>query len=162
MDRPEWEDRCDHCGICCKAAVVVGGTKVVVEGLNCICLGEDNKCTVYATRFQEAPWCMHASQAARVQGLRHDCPYLEGTEAPGKVQLSPEAYRKVFPSLAEAVLKVTPAAVHFTWKQFFREARLLDPRYTWKLWVAATGTHVRVSRQLTLSEKFRRMFSSEA
>ena len=45
----EWEDLCDGCGLCCE----IGDTGVACPFLDT----QTNRCTVYAERFEKAPWC---------------------------------------------------------------------------------------------------------
>lgn len=49
MNAKEWEDLCDGCGLCCE----IGDTGVACPFLDTTA----NRCTVYAERFEKAPWC---------------------------------------------------------------------------------------------------------
>ena len=61
--------------------VVVGGTQYIVEELRCRFLAKEPDghylCTVYENRFEKAPWCHTAVEAAANGMLAHDCPYAE-------------------------------------------------------------------------------------
>ena len=160
-DHQKWEERCEKCGVCCRAAVTVGERQVVVRELDCKNLADDLTCKVYETRFVEAPWCMHASSALKVRGLRAGCPYEQEGQPTGKEILSDKEYDELFPQIAEAVLAVASPPLFFTWSRFFRDAKKRDPRWKWRLWTAATGTHGKVSRELALLERARRAFTKE-
>lgn len=87
--QPE-EDRCRRCGMSCHPAIRIGKRAVIIPELHCRFLTRDPhsglaSCRVYARRFELAPWCLSAGQAAGMGALAHDCPYTtEGHGFNGK------------------------------------------------------------------------------
>lgn len=73
---------------------------VVFPGLHCVFLAADQdkfRCTVYAERFERAPWC-HTAEAAQPLGyLARDCPY--GAHPEGKVAADEALLAKAMPTL---------------------------------------------------------------
>ena len=59
----EWEQLCDHCGVCCfyklqdEDTREIFYTKVVCQFFNC----ETSQCTCYANRFEKMPTCTKIS-----------------------------------------------------------------------------------------------------
>lgn len=113
----EHEARCRRCGVSCHPAIPVNGVPVVVPGLACrfLAKGIDGRfrCTVYARRFDVAPWCQTAEQALRQGFLAHDCPYAARLPLyRGKHVLSPAQLRRLAPVLRQHVAEVgVPYAV---------------------------------------------------
>ncbi len=81
---------------------------IVVPGLHCRFLraepdGKFN-CTVYADRFEKAPWCHHADLAAPMGFLADDCPYaLDRGVQGGKVLLKEAEMVHAWPRLLERI-----------------------------------------------------------
>ena len=105
---------------------------VSVPGLRCQFLEEDGaglfSCTVYADRFDRAPWCHHADEAAPLGYLATDCPY--GTPPGlGKVKLSEAAFSAVWHEMLSKMRSWgVPVYVH-------RQALLAEvARRTGKTW----------------------------
>lgn len=98
----EHESRCRRCGVSCHVAMPLRGRPVVVPGLHCTFLAADPdgrfQCTVYAERFEKAPWCHHAEIAAPLGYLAVDCPY--GVQPGlGKVRLDEREFAKLWPDV---------------------------------------------------------------
>jgi hypothetical protein len=96
------EDKCRRCGISCHVAVPCRDRLVVVPGLHCKFLSQEDDgrfgCTVYADRYAQAPWCHSAAEAAPLGYLADDCPY--GTPAGmGKIRLPDAEFDTVWPEL---------------------------------------------------------------
>ncbi len=99
---PPHEQLCRRCGVSCHVALPVRERYVVVPGLHCKFLEEQENntfgCRVYADRFEQAPWCHHAEIAGPLGYLAQDCPY--GTPAGlGKVRVSEEEFAELWPEL---------------------------------------------------------------
>lgn len=75
---------------------------IAVPGLHCRYLRPDGHggfaCSVYAQRFDVAPWCHHADDAAPLGYLAHDCPY-GSPPGQGKVRLSERELQAAWPEL---------------------------------------------------------------
>lgn len=96
------ESLCRRCGISCHLAIPINGIAVTVPGLHCKYLAEVARgrfeCTVYPQRFELAPWCHHADEAAPLGYLARDCPYaLRGGWRAGKVRPGAAAAATVWP-----------------------------------------------------------------
>ncbi len=95
----------------CHFAVPVNGLAVVIDELRCKFLGKapDGRfhCTVYESRFEQAPWC-HTAHGALVGGfLAQDCPYAKGTPGyRGKVKLSASLLQKVMPAIIAEIIRI--------------------------------------------------------
>ncbi|MDW8283190.1 MAG: hypothetical protein RMK29_15850 [Myxococcales bacterium] len=105
------EALCRRCGISCHFAVPVNGLAVVVDELHCRFLARaaDGRfhCTVYERRFEVAPWCHSAAQAASQGLLAQDCPYTHGMRGyRGKVRLGASLLRQVLPAICAEVVRV--------------------------------------------------------
>jgi hypothetical protein len=148
-DTPEYEAKCERCGISCHAAVVLDGRQIVLEGLHCTFFGEGVGCTVYADRFERAPWCLHSLPADTMGALREGCPYQSGRGARGKERVEPEEYRVLWPRLAEALLAIPSPTPHFTWPKFVGRLADVDPDFRWKLETNVTGS-IRLHRKKKL------------
>ncbi len=150
-DPADHEAKCERCGISCLAAVEIkDGRQVVIEGLKCVYLGvqgDKPACSVYSTRFDEAPWCLHSKQAARLGALRKGCPYTEGLDVKGKERLSVEEYDALWPEIAEALLGTQDLSVGFTWREFCKVATARDPGHTWRAVFNAPRTRVTVTKE---------------
>lgn len=63
-------------------AIEVGDSKIILEEIHCRFLGKagDGRyaCTVYEKRFEVAPWCHTAEDAAKTGNLSQDCLYASG------------------------------------------------------------------------------------
>ena len=108
----EYEALCQRCGISCHFAVPVNGLPVVIDALRCKFLGRSLEgdgrfhCTVYARRFEVAPWCHPAESALQHGFLAQDCPYARGVHGyKGKVRLSPSLLRQVLPAIYEEIVR---------------------------------------------------------
>lgn len=104
----EHEGKCRRCGISCHLALPVRGTPVVIPGLRCKFLvarpAQTWACSVYETRFELAPWCHHADDAAPLGFLARDCAYaLEHGGGLGKVRLREPLLTRVWPQLLAGV-----------------------------------------------------------
>ncbi len=68
----------------CHTPILLGGDEpVIIPELHCRFLERSHatgefRCTVYENRFEMAPWCMTANEAARGGALAWDCPYSTG------------------------------------------------------------------------------------
>lgn len=98
---PAREALCRRCGASCHVAVPAGDLgSVVLPGLHCQFLvgdGERFNCSVYAHRFDAAPWCHTAEQAQPLGYLAADCPY--GAHPDGKVVVADAVLDRVFPTI---------------------------------------------------------------
>ena len=126
------ESKCERCGVSCHfTAQSTAQQQVAVWGLHCKFLrrlGEKSECSVYANRFEEAPWCHHSSEAAPKGMLRSDCPYSEG---PGKTALRGADYDAQWPLLlAQVRHQVWPAWADA--KDFLSELAARDPGTQWE------------------------------
>lgn len=93
-DDPAWESLCRRCGVSCHFAVRVGALNVVLDTLRCRYLGRDEHgyhCREYERRFELAPWCHRADEAARLGLLAMDCLYRQAPDASrtGKTRIHP-------------------------------------------------------------------------
>lgn len=101
------EAKCRRCGVSCHMAVPSDTHGLVaVPGLRCQFLEQDQAglfgCTVYAERFERAPWCHHADEAAPLGYLATDCPY--GTPPGlGKVRLTEQEFAVVWPEMLRKI-----------------------------------------------------------
>ncbi len=103
-DDPDHEALCRRCGVSCHLAVVLYGVPVMVPGLHCQFLAADRNgrydCSVYAQRFDRAPWCHHADVGGPAGFLASDCPYTRGLDGvQGKVRLGNAALVEQWPDL---------------------------------------------------------------
>jgi hypothetical protein len=82
----------------------------VLPDVHCRFLGRDEggryACTVYETRFEEAPWCIWADEAKQGSLLSIDCPYHRGVpDQKGKTFLNDRLLGTVAPQIAAQLLK---------------------------------------------------------
>lgn len=101
---PAHEATCRRCGTSCHPAIPVNGIPVVVPELSCrfLARGEGGHfhCTVYARRFEVAPWCRTVDESLAHGLLAHDCPYAAGIpNYKGKVRLKPRLLDSILPVL---------------------------------------------------------------
>jgi hypothetical protein len=88
----------------------VGALAVVVADLHCKFLvpesGGGFRCSVYAERFERAPWC-HTAEDALAKGLlSQTCGYVAGLPGyRGKVRLHPRIEAEALPRILEVVLR---------------------------------------------------------
>ena len=106
----EHEALCRRCGQSCHFAVPVNGLPVVVDDLHCRFLAREPDgtftCTVYAERFERAPWCQTVDQALAGGFLARDCPYARGVSGVrGKTRLSPRLMRAAEPAIRAHLLE---------------------------------------------------------
>ena len=83
LNEAEHEALCRRCGMSCHTPILLGEESVIIPEIHCRFLGSDSKtgesyCTVYERRFEAAPWCKTANEAARLGALAWDCPYATG------------------------------------------------------------------------------------
>jgi len=77
--------------------------------------GERTLCSVYATRFQDAPWCLSVSKAYENGQLPLDCPYVvDDSDYRGRLE---EADYDAEVNMIELGI-VDPAAFDFPTKRF--------------------------------------------
>lgn len=84
------ESLCRRCGITCHVQVDSSDpNRGIIPELRCKFLGGSTAgeyfCQVYDHRFEAAPWCSSATDAAKVGALAHDCPYMDAADYRGKV-----------------------------------------------------------------------------
>ena len=106
------EDLCTQCGTCCSASVPTDdGHQLVVKGLKCKFLLKKSEtqhvCSVYETRFQEAPWCMSLMKGFDNQAYPSDgsCPYVMSKSYKGKVTVSDEEYTRIEPQIIKSFME---------------------------------------------------------
>ncbi|MEY3011733.1 MAG: hypothetical protein RIT45_468 [Pseudomonadota bacterium] len=109
-DAPEHEALCRRCGISCHLAIPVSGIPVVVPGLHCGFLrvegGGRYGCSVYAERFERAPWCHHTAEAGPLGYLARDCPYaLASGWRAGKIVPGRRAFAEKWPLLRAEIAR---------------------------------------------------------
>lgn len=105
---PQHEAQCRRCGISCHLALPVGSQMVEIPSLHCQFLAPqpDRKwtCTVYNERFEKAPWCHHATDAAPAGLLARDCPYaIAAGVKRGKIRLREPLLSRYWPQLFAGV-----------------------------------------------------------
>lgn len=106
----EHENLCRRCGSSCHWAIPVNGLPVIVDELHCTFLAKDPdgryRCTVYANRFEVAPWCRTAEQALDAGLVAQDCPYAQNRPGyKGKVRLHPRLQKTVEPAIRAEILR---------------------------------------------------------
>ena len=104
------EALCRRCGMSCHFAVPVNGLAVVIDELHCRFLvpgeGGTFHCSVYADRFEKAPWCATVDQALESGLLAQDCPYTRGVSGyRGKTRLHRRLLDKVTPAIRTEILE---------------------------------------------------------
>ncbi|GEM_PF-2010406 len=106
------EAKCRRCGISCHLALPVGGSTamMVVPELHCRFLARMDDgwgCTVYDERFERAPWCHHADDAAPIGLLARDCPHVvEAGIKRGKVVLREPLLSQYWPRMMAAIAQL--------------------------------------------------------
>ena len=152
-DSPEHESKCQRCGVCCRAAVgIKDGRHIVVPGLTCVYFGIRASngrptCTVYADRFEKAPWCLHSEEASVLGGLSIDCAYRmeSSVKGEGKEMVPDAEFDRLWPEIAETILATPNLNTGFTWGAFCEKANERDREWTWKFEIAEDG--LRVTRE---------------
>ena len=92
----------------------INGRAVAVRSLACRYLKEVGAgrfdCTVYASRHDQAPWCLSIQQAIEAEVLAADCPYrvIAKTEGSGPVRLSSAQEARLADPIREAARKDPP------------------------------------------------------
>jgi hypothetical protein len=91
-------------------SVPIDGRHVVVAGLHCTFLAATPdgrfRCTVYDERFERAPWCHSAKDAAPLGYLADDCPYgiAAGVQpGMGKTILPPAEFDAAWPAILRRI-----------------------------------------------------------
>ncbi len=154
-DTAEHEEKCERCGISCRAAIKLSdGRQVVIEDLHCVHLEETGDgsygCAVYEARFEKAHWCLHSTEAVRLGALRAGCPYSVQGASSGKERVGEDEYGKLWPEIATLLLTTSDLNPNFTWKQFVKAATRRERGLHWRVDFNAPKTAVRLSRLPTL------------
>jgi hypothetical protein len=91
-------------------SIGVGNDRYIVDEIHCKFLSkaDDGKytCTVYERRFELAPWCLKAADAARDGHVAQDCPYgiqIQGFR--GKQWASREMREKLMPIIRQKLIE---------------------------------------------------------
>lgn len=108
VEKGDLESVCTHCGDCCHASINTGKSIVVVPELPCrfLVAKSDGKfwCSVYADRFQKAPWCRDLLSGALTGAYPTSCNYMRGMEGyNGGILLNKGDYASVRPALQEII-----------------------------------------------------------
>ena len=133
---PAHEARCRRCGVSCHLALPIGAQNVVIPGLHCRFLAEiaggSFVCTVYEQRFEKAPWCHHANEAAPLGMLARDCSYaIEASAKKGKIRLREPLLSRYWPHLLAAVIR-EGVPRHVDQERFLAEVQRREGR-RWQL-----------------------------
>ena len=136
----EHESKCQRCGVSCHVQMrdyLLGD--IVVEGMHCKFLVKEEggyACSVYAERYEKAPWCHSAEEAAPLGMLRVDCPY--NTTGLGKRRLSSEKYDEWWKNRRGEVL-VTVHPHFISTEAFLQELCTREPGKDWEVVAHETG-----------------------
>jgi hypothetical protein len=108
------EDHCTNCGGCCKPSVKVvrkghRDVNVFAKGLTCKFMTFDNgksNCSIYKSRFENAPWCADLKTMI-IKGIApNDCPYVNTLAGyRSSVDLDSGSYGQFLPLLKSAIGK---------------------------------------------------------
>src|ERR1700694_1397934 len=91
-------------------AIEAGPEKYIVEEIHCKFLGKEADgryaCTVYERRFEMAPWCRRADEAAAQGHVAQDCPYAgEIPDFHGKRWASPVVRETLMPLVRKILVE---------------------------------------------------------
>ena len=103
----EHEAKCRRCGMSCHFAIEAGGERLIIPEIHCLHLARDGArahCTVYERRFEAAPWCHEAVEAAKVGLLGQGCPYAADPAA-GKRWANPGQRAAILPHVRRALIE---------------------------------------------------------
>jgi hypothetical protein len=110
LNPPEKQEAlCIRCGVSCHLPIEVGDDKLVVEEICCRFLVREAKgrfaCAVYENRFEAAPWCHTAAEAATTGNLAFDCQYAAHIPGyKGKRWATPEQRKKLMPIVRKKLI----------------------------------------------------------
>lgn len=76
------ESYCTECGVCCHLSMGIthptGKDRILIKDLPCRFLS-NNKCTVYESRFEKAPWCQDLNSLLSSGLAPKECGYVKNT-----------------------------------------------------------------------------------
>jgi uncharacterized cysteine cluster protein YcgN (CxxCxxCC family) len=109
LNQADKEALCRRCGVSCHLPLEVGNDKYVVEEIHCRFMAREGDgrygCTVYEKRFEVAPWCHTAEDAAATGNLSSDCLYAAHIPGyKGKTWASPTVREKLIPIVRKKLI----------------------------------------------------------
>ena len=103
------EDLCVKCGACCHCSVLGKSSRFFVQDLKCKYLTKgvpgNRVCSVYKSRFTDAPWCLSLEKGINNGAFPNDCPYVrEMPNYSGPIILPKDEYLKEASPIIKSVL----------------------------------------------------------
>jgi uncharacterized cysteine cluster protein YcgN (CxxCxxCC family) len=112
LNEEQREALCNRCGTSCHFGMEIDDVTVVIEELHCRFLAKKDDdtfgCTVYAERFEKAPWCADLEQSLSGGLLSQVCPYVQASGDPdyqGKHWLTTAQRRDLLPVIRRALIE---------------------------------------------------------